>query len=222
MTVINTTFSFVFVHVPKCGGTSICNALAKLCTVLDVEVGGTGFGQKIQAPYLERHGLDKHSTAREIRAILGRDRWLKFTSFAAVREPLSRLQSAYSFLRSWNSESNYLHDQINQFESLSDFVASDLWQTNPGPDRIFHPQAHWVANEKADSLIVDHICPVESLDTAVVNLLREIGVKPALLPATLPRLNASRTPVSSDVLPDHLLYKVRSHYAQDYELLGYP
>ena len=222
MTIINTSFAFVFVHIPKCGGTSICNALAPLCTVMDIELGGTAFGQKIQSAYLERHGLDKHSTAQEIRAILGREQWLKFTSFAAVREPLSRLESAYSFLRSWDSHSNYLFDQLNQFESFAEFVASDVWQSDPGPDRIFKPQVRWVANEREDELLVDHLCHVESLDTAIASVLRELGVKPSLVPAAVPRLNVTPGRILSEELPDELNNRVRSFYAQDYTMLGYP
>jgi hypothetical protein len=222
VTVINTTFAFVFVHIPKCGGTSICNALARLCSILDIEIGGTDFGQKVQAAYLERHGLDKHSTAQEIRAILGREHWLHYTSFAAVREPLSRLESSYFFLRSWDSHEYYLYDQLYQFESFADFVASDLWQSDVGPDRIFKPQAHWVANEAANELIVDHLCQIEEFDTAVPNLLREIGVKPAFVPTRLPHLNITAARVPREPLSEELTKKIRSFYAQDYSLLGYP
>src|SRR5947207_9305724 len=176
MAVINTTFGFVFVHVPKSAGTSVTSVLSKLCTVLDIEIGGSAFGEAIQPAYLKRHGLSKHSSAREIRCALGEQQWLRFTSFGVVRHPLGRLASAYRFLRKWDSPHNRLHATFNEFTSFAQFVASDIWVEGDGPDRMFRPQAFWLADSTRDELLVDHVCRTEKLDDDLHSLLKSLGI----------------------------------------------
>jgi hypothetical protein len=77
MSIINSTFAFVFVHVPKSAGTSVTAALSQLSSTIDVEIGGSVFGEAIQGPHQKRHGLSRHSTALEIRSIVGAQQWLR-------------------------------------------------------------------------------------------------------------------------------------------------
>ncbi|MDJ1009697.1 MAG: sulfotransferase family 2 domain-containing protein [Paracoccaceae bacterium] len=62
---------FAFIHIPKCGGTSLTEAL----------------GQAIKL----------HDTARERRAKLGAERWDAMYTFSLVRHPYERTISYYSF-----------------------------------------------------------------------------------------------------------------------------
>ena len=223
MAVINNTFGFVFVHVPKSAGTSVTNVLSKLCTVLDIEIGGSAFGEAVQQAYFKRHGLSKHSTAKEIRSVLGEPQWLRLTSFGVVRHPLGRLASAYRFLRKWDSPQNRLHATVNEFKSFSQFVASDLWTEGDGPDRMFRPQVFWLADSTRDELLVDHVCRVESLDSDLHALLKNLGIKNAHLPDVVPRLNTTDVDSESGVsgLTSGLLERVRARYARDFAMFGY-
>lgn len=221
MSIINTTFGFVFVHVPKSAGTSVTAALSKLCSILDIEIGGSGFGESIQAAYQKRHRISKHSTANELRALLGQQLWLKFTSFGVVRHPLDRLSSAYRFLRQWDSPNNRMHAQMVTFQSFSDFVASDIWIEQEGLDRMFRPQTFWLAEQDENVLVVDRVLHLESLNEDLERLMVEIGVPCAKAPRDLPHLNATLKADLSLDLPGALLDKVRVRYARDLQMFGY-
>lgn len=221
MSIINTTFGFVFVHVPKSAGTSVTSVLSQLCTVLDVEVGGSQFGESIQTAYQRRHGLSKHSTATEIRALLGGQLWKRYTSFGVVRHPLGRLASAYRFLRQWDSPQNRWRETVSRFETFEEFVASDLWVTDEGPDRMFRPQSFWLAETSRNELVVDEVCRVETLDADLRRLLQGLNVKPTLLPEAVPQLNSTVDRDESAGLPEALLAKIRARYARDLAMFGY-
>jgi len=221
MAIINTTFGFAFVHVPKSAGTSVTSVLSKLCTLLDVEIGGSAFGEAIQSAYLNRHGISKHSTAQELRALLGEQLWLRYVSFGVVRHPLDRLASAYRFLRQWESSANRWHGRMSEFESFSDFVASDVWIKDEGPDRMFRPQAFWLAESSSNELLVDRVLFVESLNADLRQLLLDIGVPRAKLPDALPHLNATRKRDFAYALSEELMNKVGERYRRDLDIFGY-
>jgi len=67
MSIINNKYKFIFVHVPKNGGTSITNFLSSYSTALDIEIGGTQIGELLQTSYIERYGISKHSTSLNLK-----------------------------------------------------------------------------------------------------------------------------------------------------------
>jgi hypothetical protein len=221
MSIINTTFGFIFVHIPKCAGTSVTSVLSRLCTVLDIEIGGSAFGEAIQAAYQKRHGITKHSTASELRALLGEELWLKYTSFGVVRHPLDRLSSAYRFLRQWDSPSNRMRRQMDEFQSFADFVASDIWIEADGLDRLFRPQAFWLADPNKDELLVDRVLHTETLNADLERLLLDLGVPRSKIPTDIPQINTTKKTDSSPDLRNDLLDKVRTRYARDLRMFGY-
>lgn len=221
MSIINTTFGFVFVHVPKSAGTSVTSVLSRLSTPLDIEVGGSQFGEAVQSAFQKRHGISKHSTARELRASLGEQTWMRFTSFGVVRHPLSRLASAYRFIRQWDAPGNKYREAMSAFETFEDFLASDIWIDEDGVDRMFRPQAFWLADANRNELLVDHVCKVETLDDDLRRILGSLGVKPSLLPEAVPRLNTTDGATEQFDLAPELLERVRQRYARDLSMFDY-
>ena len=69
--IVNHSHKFIFVHVPKAAGTSVSELFSKFSAYSDLEVGGTELGEALQNAYKCRFGLTKHSTAEEIRAVVG-------------------------------------------------------------------------------------------------------------------------------------------------------
>ncbi len=219
MCIINTTHGFVFVHIPKTAGTSVCQALARHCGVLDVELGGTAFGEAIQTPYLRRHGLRKHSTALEIREGIGAQRWANMSSFAVLRDPVERLASAYRFLKDWNSPLNSVREQMLGLPSFADFVASGLWERSDGLDQMFKPQASWVLGEDGKPL-VQHLVPIAQLKPGLLKALNaaDPGVDWQATINSLGHLNASKAE-PYDLEPS-LLERLNRRYEADYRLMG--
>src|SRR5271165_5684282 len=138
--IINNTFQFIFVHVPKAAGTSLTNHLSKFSRYCDLEIGGTSLGEALQPEFKRRYGLSKHSSAREIRETIGEDIWHKYFTFGFVRNPYERAFSIFHFAKKMFSEQQHreAYAEMQHYNSFAEFIQSDFYQTE-GPDRIFNP-----------------------------------------------------------------------------------
>jgi hypothetical protein len=90
----------IFVHLQKCGGTSVESSISPYCKWNDVLIGSTRLGEIMQWEYFAQFGLHKHSSAKEIIAIIGSPNWEEFFSWTVVRNPFSRICSLYNFTQS--------------------------------------------------------------------------------------------------------------------------
>lgn len=223
MTIINNSFNFLFVHVPKSAGTSITNVLSKYTNYCDLEIGGTDFGERIQPAYNKRFGLRKHSTARDIRHLVGDVAWSRFFTFSFVRNPFARCLSTYHFLRNWESPSADFTATMRAFDSFEAFVMSDIWSKTNGPDDMFRPQAYWLGNGPGQKqLMVDYIGRVETIDSDIVNVLKIIGLEKAIYNLSeIPVLNKSSYSNRSDFSSPDVIARIVAKYSVDFELFGY-
>jgi hypothetical protein len=110
---------------------------------------------------------------------------------------------------------------MSAFQSFADFVTSDVWINDEGPDRVFRPQAFWLAEQSSNQLLVDRVLRLESLDAELHELLLAIGAPRSKLPSDVPRLNATRTTDVADVLPNELLDRIRARYRRDLDMFQY-
>ncbi|MBT9097362.1 sulfotransferase family 2 domain-containing protein [Methylovulum psychrotolerans] len=223
MAIINHSHKFIFVHIPKTAGTSLTSALEKYTHYCDLEIGGTAFGEQIQSPYRKRFGLAKHSTAKEIRNVLGTVAWAQTFSFSFVRNPFSRCLSTYHFLRKWDAPNSEISRKIRGFNSFDDYVLSDIWQETNGPDELFRPQIYWLrANINTNSLLVDFVGQVERINEDFATILHSIGIPESKRPSTLPKLNSSQPSALTDIKNQAVIDKIITKYRADFETFGYP
>lgn len=101
MTLISNSRRFIFVHLHKCGGTSIEKALGPQMAWNDLILGSTRYGEKLQQIYQPEYGLFKHSTASEIKSVVGDELWEQYFTFSTVRHPFDRVVSFYSYLNTF-------------------------------------------------------------------------------------------------------------------------
>ncbi|HWE07227.1 MAG TPA: hypothetical protein VG274_10995, partial [Rhizomicrobium sp.] len=71
MTIVNTTYKFIYVHIPKTAGTAVKKYLGRFTRFCDVEVGGARDAEGVAEYYRKRFRLAKHSFAREIKEAVG-------------------------------------------------------------------------------------------------------------------------------------------------------
>lgn len=127
---------FVFIHINKCGGTSVETAL--------------GIPIKI------------HDTARMRRLKLGRRRWDEAFTFALVRHPYSRLTSFHKYRTRYNQTG--LRDERPL--DLNTWIRRTLVDRDPAyyrPARMFAPCFDWVSDESG-RIIVDYVARIETID----------------------------------------------------------
>jgi hypothetical protein len=225
--IVNHSHRFIFVHVPKAAGTSVSELFSKFSAYSDLEVGGTELGEALQHAYKRRFGLTKHSTAEEIRAVVGTDTWRDYYSFAFVRDPYARAQSTYHFMKRWhgNKEMKQLAF-MDDFADFRSFVMSDVFAKQKA-HRLLWPQAKWLLD--ADGRIaVDHVGRLETLDDDIHKVLSTapglvaVGAAPESAPAK--NKSASTDAALFDLLSTDPEVERRIHeaYKIDFELFGYP
>lgn len=177
--IISNSHKFIFVHILKTAGTSACAALNPLLRWNDVILGGTEFGERMNAPYRQRFGLRKHSTAREIRAVVGDDLWSAYFTFTIVRHPYTRMVSFYRWLEQsvrnadrdaavWSWPATKAFTESGTF---SDFIRNETFLQATAS----RPQVAWLWDE-AGGCIVDYIGRFEDLASTRAALAARIGV----------------------------------------------
>jgi len=217
MAIINRTWNFVFVHIPKAGGTSMAHALSPLSTWQDLQLGGTEFGEQVHRAYSAKFGLSKHSFANELRNVVGHQTWATMTSFALVRHPVARTISTFRYLRHHRDHYKFMAD----VETFDAFLSAEFWRL-PGPDRMFLPQTKWLIhpNPKTGRL-VDCVVRLEEVTSELPSILQKIGIPPTKLD-TLAFDQKNASPKRQDVVvTDEHLAIIEERYREDFETFGY-
>ena len=188
----------VFIHVPKAAGTSISESLY-----------GRFTGHVRASDVLRWASAAVRSLPR----------------VAVVRNPWSRLVSAYRFIkrgrgiggpnagRVWRAEQY----DIPEFDTFESFVNDWLASQNLGAlDEAFQPQLPFVSDRRGE-IIVDHLGRVESLEPTYEYLADRVQ---ALMP--FGRSNRSGDPVDyRKFYTPELVDRVGKIYADDVRILGY-
>lgn len=215
--IINNSRRFIFVHVPKAAGTSLTRELARFTTFRDVEVGGTGYGEKLQDMYAARFDLRKHSTAQAIRAKAGPEVWRGYFVFAFVRDPYSRAYSLWRFLQKWREGPHHAQVAALSFEAFcADAAVQD------GAIEIARPQAAWLTGPAGKLMQgIDFVGRVERLEEDLSFILSTIARRPLSAEGAM-RANVSAEPGAWRAeMTDAAREAIERAYAVDFELFGY-
>ncbi len=217
MAIINRTWNFVFVHIPKAGGTSMAHALAPLSTWQDLQLGGTEFGEKVHRAYSAQFGLSKHSYAFELRNVIGHKTWASMTSFALVRHPVARTISTFRYLRHHCDHYRFM-ENIDTFDA---FLQAEFWQ-KPGPDRMFLPQSKWLFHPARPSeCLVDNVIKLENSDQALPEALRAIEIPQVKRDALRFEQKNASPKLAGLALRDEHIAAIGERYRDDFETFGY-
>lgn len=220
MCIVNNTYQFIFVHIPKCAGTSTTHTLSHLTTYADLELGSTAYGEKLHAIMGPRFGLAKHSFASEIRGVVGQQVWKRYFTFSFVRNPYSRTLSTYAYLKQ-HEKKGYAF--MEAYETFDEFVSSEDW-SRPGPDRMLQPQFFWVRRRHESlELAVDFVGKVETYEADLDKVVDLIGVNEHdRVKLRTEKKNVSAKPKKAGpALSETSIERIRERYAPDFDAFGY-
>jgi hypothetical protein len=225
--IINNTYKFIFVHVPKSAGTTVTKLLSGYSAYCDIEVGGTAMGEAVQPFFRNRYGLSKHSTATEIRTVVGEAIWKRYFTFALVRNPYARAHSSYRFLRRMRKETGLdVLAPLDGLATFQDFVKSTYFQTE-GMDRILMPQSFWLRSAmRMPAISLDYVGRVEAIEDSLRHIADQVpGLFKGGGEIEVPVLNSSDDPngegwqtLISERGIERLVFE---KYRLDFEAFGY-
>jgi hypothetical protein len=186
--------SCLFIHVPKCAGSSVCAALFD----------GWSPGHLPLYWYEQQFPREFSSSFK----------------FAFVRDPLERAYSAYAFLRGnrLGNRDQAAQALVSHYRDFDDFVSRWLRPENTPRQMHFAAQSDFLT-DSLGRLSMDFIGYQEHLERDFHLLCDHLGVT-----SQLPRLNVSQhrhaQPVR-ELCTVRTRRLVRRVYERDYEMLGY-
>jgi len=186
--------SCVFIHVPKCAGSSVCSALFD----------GWRPGH-LPLYWYEEQFPEQFSNSFK---------------FAFVRDPLERAYSAYAFLRGnkLGRRDHAAQVMVSHYRDFDDFIGRWLHADNIQKQVHFAPQTDFLLDSMGH-LALDFIGYQEHLERDFQLLCERFSVS-----SSLPHLNGSQQRNSAparDFCSVRTRRLVRRVYQRDYELLGY-
>lgn len=144
--IISNSQKYIFVHIPKSGGTTVSDSLSPHLLPQDISLAvhpHRGWKPFLDA-YREKFGLHKHSTAKEIAGGLGKENFKGYHVFAFVRNPFARAYSAYTFTRKMDA---IYRPESDRYKDIKDMNFTDFLKSKYVSERPIlqaQPQIRWV------------------------------------------------------------------------------
>ena len=154
--IISHSRKFIFVHVPKTGGSSITQMLLPhLDLSQDVILGGDpSFEDGEDMKRRENKELHKHSTALEIKESVGEEIWNQYFVFSFARNPFSRAASLFA----WWNETPWQGDKKKKAAiknmSFEEFLDSDH-------NTLGEPMVFFLTSKKEKDFYVEYSRNIE-------------------------------------------------------------
>lgn len=217
---ISKRYNFIFVHIYKCGGTSVASALVPYAN-LRFRFTYEWFLSRKAIGLFERTlclqdkgqsfftGYHKHSSALEIRDKLGDSVFNRYYTFTFVRNPFTFVYSLFRYIGGTRSHKD--HAIVRQM-SFDQFIEYHI-DSNPSTQKSLISDTNGV-------VLVNFVGRFESITEDFNRLCRDANI-PA---CTLPHLNSSTNFTNS--IPGRFSSfaqdQICKYYYDDFETFSYP
>ncbi|EJM94427.1 Sulfotransferase family [Pseudomonas sp. GM74] len=178
--------NIIFVHIPKCGGTSVESAIWEDHEKTEENL-WMGFLDKYHNKY-QTGGL-QHLKAIQIRQHIGRSKFDNFFKFSIVRNPFARIVSQFLYMESRPDLRDYI--DMNADDSLITY----LHKIQKRSHVQWEQQVSFLYDYKGN-LLVDKVIQLEQINS-------------------LPEILKNNTPISIERIPRTNTNKFKYHY-KDY------
>ena len=184
---------FVFIHIPKTGGSSIEKCLKKYSTDKI-----TGNENNVQVICNKTNNNYKHATLQQHKNIYG-DIISDYFKFTVIRNPWDRLISLWH----WGGNGNFNKKKfINKIKTRS--KEQGAWA----------PMVNYIC--KDNKILVDKIVRFENLDKEFHQTMNKMDIK-----ITLPHINKTKHRNYTSYYDDELKTIIEQYYKKDIELFNY-
>lgn len=157
------TDSYAFIHINKCGGTSVESAL-RLTKV--------------------------HDTARQRRQAIGAARWARIYTFSIVRHPFAKVVSHYKYrIKTNQTDLGTTPIDLNTWVARAYGDRDPAYYDKP---LMFAPCSDWITDETGTQ-IVDEVFKLEEINQHWPHICARIGRPATPLPNKNATTNTSRT-----------------------------
>jgi chondroitin 4-sulfotransferase 11 len=200
--IVSKKYKFIFIHIPKTGGSSIAEPEYRASQ--GALVAHLGSEDHVQAGHIRAVGL-KNSL---------QDNWDDYFKFAFVRNPWDRIVSLYHyFLQDSEKQCSALGKEIAKLGGFREFC---LQIDNLELDAHFDPQISYLINYEGKFLL-DYLGRYESLDKDFDFVCKKIG----LPTVKLPHLRKSNHDTYHNHYDDEIAKIIATKYKSDIDAFKY-
>lgn len=204
---------YIFVHIPKTGGTSLALALEAKAMKDDVLIGDTPKAKKRRKRVkdVQTSGrVWKHSKLRDVYGLIDQAQMEDYFVFTLVRNPWDRMVSYYHWLRT--QQFDHPHVSLAKTQEFSPFLNDPMTRAMLGADQAVHYVRDAQGVDRCDLFI-----RLEHLAQDVAVLEDKIGVKLG----GVPHENRSERRAYQEYYTDPDRTLIAEIFASDIDRFGY-
>jgi hypothetical protein len=215
--IVSHRYKFIFVHLGRTAGRSLTAALAPYCGEDDIVTpAGHGTGRN-------QAGYERHFTAQEIRARIGREQFEDYFKFTIERNPWEKIVSRY-----WayaGVQNKPLYKRIPEWLtgrplSFREWFELRILQARFLTFGHYRFPRHYDCYMEDGEPLVDFIGRYENLDEHLAVISGRIGVPIVLSEARGSQRHRDRVPYT-ELFDDRMNRIVETCFREDLALLGY-
>ena len=204
---VSESHEFMFVHVPRTGGSSARRVLEP-CSTRPSRRRLNKLGSHLGVVPWRRRYFAVHTTLAEAQSAIPREIYQRLFKFAIVRNPWDRLVSQYYYVR--NNPAHHRHRLIRSLRGFEEYVDYEI-------KRNKFTQLPIIV-DRSGNIGLDFIGRFERLDRDVAHAFDHLGLE-----SDLPHINESHKDVNSwrAAYTRKIRERVAGHWAEEIERLEY-